>query len=86
LTKKCPSGKVAYANEVLAEEALIDLWTKNDYPENKGPLTIYRCDDCGQYHMTSRGTMDPKLAQYLSSDKGRINREASKWLDKLKKR
>jgi hypothetical protein len=82
--KKCPSGKTVYHTETLAEEGLIELWTKNDYPPNRGPMNVYRCDDCGFFHLTSREPMNPKLAQYLSSDKGRINREASKWLDKFK--
>ena len=84
--KKCPSGKIVYDSEALGEEALIELWTKFSYPSNSGPMNIYRCDECGLYHMTSRGPMNTKLAQYLSSEKGRINKEASIWLDKLKRK
>ena len=84
--KKCPSGKIIYDTEILGEEALIELWTKNDYASNQGPMNVYRCDDCGFFHMTSRGPMNSKLAQYLSSDKGKINKEASKWLEKFKKK
>jgi hypothetical protein len=84
--KKCPTGKIVYGSESLAEEALIELWTKNEYPQNRGPMNVYRCDDCGLWHMTSQGQMNSKLAQYLSSNKGRINKEASNWLDKLKRK
>jgi hypothetical protein len=86
MAPRCRSGKKLFETALLAEDVLIDLWSKNDYPENRGPISFYKCDDCGYYHLTSQGPMSEKLAQYLSSDKARLNREAGKWLDKFKKR
>lgn len=83
-SRSCPSGKRMYETVQLAEDVLIELWTKNDYRENQGPVNIYRCDDCGFFHLTSRGEMNANLAQYLSSDKVRINKAANKWMDKFK--
>jgi hypothetical protein len=45
---------------------------------------VYRCDDCGLYHLTSKGPMNDRLAQYLSSSKLKLNKEANRWLDKFK--
>ena len=73
-----------YETAQLAEDVLIELWTKNDYRQHQGPVNIYRCDDCGYFHLTSLGEMNANLARYLSSDKVRINKAASKWMDKFK--
>ena len=81
----CPSGKKLYATAQLAEDVLIELWTRNAYHNNQGPVNYYQCEDCGNYHLTSKGSMNEKLAQYLASDQVRIQREATRWLDKLKK-
>lgn len=80
---KCPSGKRSYMTLQIAEDALIELWSKNDY-RSGGPVNAYKCDDCGSYHMTSQGNMNSRLSLYLSDKKSGIDKEANKWLDKLK--
>jgi hypothetical protein len=84
INTKCSTGKKTYATETIAEDVLIELWTRFEYNENSAPLAVYKCDDCGLYHLTSRGPMNNKLAQYLSSNKAKLNKEANKWLDKFK--
>lgn len=81
---KCATHKKVYLTETLAEEALIGAHTTFDYASGSGPLAVYRCEDCGYYHLTSRGPMNLKLKQQL--DEGSINRqkEADAWLNKLK--
>lgn len=69
-----------------AEDALIELWTKHEYVEGHAPITVYRCEDCGQYHFTSKGTMNEKLSKAIHSGKIKLEREANKWLDKFKDR
>ena len=73
-----------YSSKEAAEDALIDLWMRNDYAPSLGPIAVYKCDDCGEYHHTSRPPMNEKLAQALAGDKIKIQREANKWLDKFK--
>jgi ABC-type ATPase with predicted acetyltransferase domain len=84
--KKCVTGKRLYATSDLAEEALIEARTQYDYSGNMGPVAIYLCEDCGFYHLTSRGPMNARLAKQLAD--GTINRqkEANRWLDKFKKK
>lgn len=75
-----------FASVELAEDVLIELWTKNDYTDNNAPIAVYKCEDCGYYHLTSRGPMNSKLASLIGSDKFKIMKEANRWLDKWKKK
>jgi hypothetical protein len=84
--RKCISGKKLYPTQAVAEDVLIELWSKHDYPETRAPLNVYQCDECGYFHLTSQGTMNERLARYLSSNKSKLDKEASKWLDKFKNR
>jgi hypothetical protein len=81
---KCVTGKKVYQREELAEEALIGAHTRFDYKTGQGPIAVYKCADCGQYHLTSRGPMNNKLQQQLNT--GEINRQkrADNWLNKLR--
>lgn len=81
---KCVTGKKTYQTQELAEEALIGAHTRFEYKNEQGPIAVYQCTDCGYYHLTSRGPMNPKLKQQL--DSGEINRQkrADDWINKLK--
>jgi hypothetical protein len=82
----CISTKKIYFTEVLAEEALIEARIQFDYPANRGPIAIYKCEDCGYFHLTSQGTINERLKTYLASGKIDKQKEANRWLDKLKHR
>jgi hypothetical protein len=81
---KCSTGKRVYLSESLAEDALIDAHSRSPYA-GTGPINIYRCDDCGYFHFTSKGKMNEKLAQQFVNGKIKRNQEANQWLNKLKK-
>jgi hypothetical protein len=81
---KCVSGKKGYPTEAIAEDVLIETRTRFDYAPNNGPVTVYRCDDCGNYHLTSRGEVNKKLAEYLADGKIQKQKEADRWMDRLK--
>lgn len=83
---KCVTGKKAYLTQELAEEALIGAHTRFDYGKGKGPVGIYRCEDCGNFHLTSKGPVNSKLDQHLKD--GTINRQkqADEWLNKFRRR
>jgi hypothetical protein len=59
--RKCPSNKVIYMSHALAEDALIESWIRNNYALGTGPLNVYQCDDCGNFHFTSKGAMNERL-------------------------
>ena len=81
----CSSHKKSYPSLTLAEDALIEAWIKFQYAPGSGPIAVYRCDDCGEYHFTSKGLMNERLASALSSGKIKRERESNDWMNKLKK-
>lgn len=46
--------KIPYATWVQANQARIDLETNHD--DGKGPMAVYECRWCGQYHVGHRRT------------------------------
>ena len=84
--RQCITGKIAYERESLALEALLELWIRNNYVRGTGPITIYRCEDCGWYHHTSSGTMHPQLQDFIESGEFSRRRRAFEWEEKLKGR
>ena len=84
--KACVSGKKMYSTQEIAEDVLIESRSKFEYTRGTGPIAVYRCDDCGYYHLTSKGPMNEKLSQYMASGKINLDQEANRWLNKFKKR
>jgi hypothetical protein len=83
---KCPSNKVVYYSKDLAEDALIDAWGRNNYSTNsRAPITLYQCDDCGNFHFTSQGEMNERLKEQIQSGKIKKQQEANYWMGKLKR-
>jgi hypothetical protein len=83
--QKCPSGKRAYPSAQIAEEALIEAHVKFEFGKSRGPVSFYLCEDCGQYHLTSQGLINQRLAGLLKS--GELNRikESNRWNQKFRK-
>lgn len=70
--------------EDIAVEALIQAHTQFNYGKGSGPVAVYKCEDCGNYHLTSQGLMNATLASHLKE--GKIDKaiEAEKWTRKFK--
>jgi hypothetical protein len=85
-TRSCPTGKIVYGSQAIAEDVLIELWSKNEYNPVSAPVGVYRCEDCGFFHLTSKGVMNEKLSAAIASGKIKLLREANRWEDKFKKR
>ena len=82
----CVTGKKMFPSMETAEDALINAWVRFSYPDGAGPVNVYRCDDCGHFHLTSSGEMNARLSQYLKEGKIERQRDAAFWEKKLKKR
>lgn len=82
---RCISQKKVFLSQQMAEEALIEAWSTYIFEPNKGPVTIYHCDDCGYYHFTSQGKMNERLEKELAAGKIKLQREANHWQWKMKK-
>ena len=83
---KCSSHKKVYPTQEMAENALIDARIHFDYATHDGPIAVYKCEDCGNYHLTSKGTVNQKLAALISNGQLKRQKEANQWLDKLKRK
>lgn len=83
---RCVSNKKVYLSEDIAEQALIEAHTQFEYKQGSGPIAVYRCDDCGYYHLTSQGPMNQTLERLLKDGKIQRQKEANQWVHKLKKR
>jgi hypothetical protein len=82
---KCRTGKKVYSTEALAEDALLDAHARHHYTHS-GPVAVYRCNECGYFHFTSKGAMNQRLAELLKSNKLKRLREANDWERKLGRR
>jgi hypothetical protein len=82
----CVTHKRLYVEYDAAVSALIEARTRFDYATNQGPVTVYKCEECGFYHLTSQGKMNETLEKYLATGKIKLQKEADRWLDKLKKK
>lgn len=74
-----------YASLHLAEEALIAARTRFHFSAGNGPIAVYLCDDCGQFHLTSKGKMNDRLAEQMKNGSIDLQKEANWWMDKFKK-
>ncbi|MGC3946979.1 MAG: hypothetical protein QM762_21095 [Chryseolinea sp.] len=81
--RTCSTGKRVYDSVVQAEQALVHLQSKQQFKNGEGPVGVYRCDDCGGYHLTSKGPANPFLASQLRDGSIDRQREANRWIDKL---
>ncbi len=80
----CTTGKRVYQTEIIAEEALIDSHSRNNYA-GTGPVAVYQCEECGYYHFTSKGPMNKKLAEQIASGKIKLQQQANEWSQKWRK-
>lgn len=81
---KCSTGKRVYLSREQAEEALIGARTRFDYAKGQGPVNVYVCEDCGYFHLTSKGVINPVLDRQLKEGKIDREKEADAWLNKLR--
>jgi len=83
--KKCSSGKKTFESKELAVDALLHARSTFNYSSGNGPIAVYKCEDCGYFHLTSKGNMDEALDAHLKNGKIKLQGEANYWLDKIKK-
>jgi hypothetical protein len=83
--KKCVTQKKCYSTKEIAEDALIEAWISFDYSRGNGPVAVYQCDDCGEFHLTSNGPINNRLAQAIESGFIKRQKEAIQWQNKFKR-
>ncbi len=81
---ECITGKKSFYSRELAEEALIANRSRFHHDENAGPINIYQCNDCGNFHFTSKGPKSSLLEDESIKKHISLNREAGFWERKLR--
>lgn len=73
--------KRSYLSEEMAVTALLEVRSRF---ELNSSVTVYCCENCGQWHLTSRGSIHPRLEKSLQSGEIKRRRETEHWERKLK--
>lgn len=81
----CPTGKRSYVSDALAVDALIEAHIHFEYRTGNGPVSYYKCEDCGTYHLTSKGMMHAQLAKALANGTIKKQKTAAQWTEKFRK-
>lgn len=76
---QCVTRKRVYFSQEEAENALIDSWGRNHFSATNGPIGVYQCLDCGNWHWTSQGSMNPRLFEEIENGNIKKARLANDW-------
>lgn len=81
----CVTGKNGYRTKEFAEEALVETRTRFHHRDNSGPIAVYLCDDCGEWHFTSKGPVSDLLNADSTQKRIENQQEANYWERKLRR-
>ncbi len=81
---KCVSGKRVYESEELALDALIQNQIRNHYRDGSGPVNVYECHECKNWHFTSKGPKADILEDPETIQRIRKEREGLEWESRLR--
>ena len=86
MVSKCPTHKKVFLTHDQAVDALVEARVRYEYSNGNGPVSVYKCEECGYYHLTSKGSVNETLQSKLKNGKIDLEKEANRWLHKIKKR
>lgn len=81
---RCNSGKRGFQTYENAVEALLAARTRFECRDGQGPISVYKCDECGAYHLTSKGVINEELRKKLDDGSIARQRRAENWEERLK--
>ncbi len=82
----CPvTRKVSFISKSLAEEALFSHHARQFHLNHTGPINVYQCDECGDWHFTSKGDPHPDLFSDDVQSRLKKEREATHWERRLRR-
>ena len=82
----CSSGKKCFISQEEAEISLLEYRSEANFRIGSGPINVYECHICEQWHFTSKGKPSHLLKENVEHFKKSGNSEARFWEDKLKRR
>ena len=81
----CPvTHKRSFQDEFMALEALMNNHAQNFHKRESGPINIYQCDHCGDWHFTSKGEIHPDLRKDETQLRIKTERLGAHWERKLR--
>lgn len=75
----CPTGKRRFASQSLAEDALLEAHIVYQYREGQGPVGVYTCHECGDFHFTSQGPVNDRLREARATGQLQRLQQAQRW-------
>lgn len=81
---KCVTGKTVFESLEIAEEALIQNHIRNNHRSGYGPINVYQCQDCENWHFTSTGLINQLLETPEVINRISRERRALEWEFKLR--
>ena len=80
----CPSGKTSFQSEEIAVEALVQNHIRFGHRKGAGPQNVYLCDDCDNWHFTSRLPTNSTLLEDETQKRIVEESRAQNWEQKLR--
>lgn len=70
---RCVTGKNGYNSEEEALESLIQNHIHKNHRKGAGPVNVYQCKECKEWHFTSKGVLhslfdDPQVVQRITDE------------------
>ncbi|MCB0495565.1 MAG: hypothetical protein KDC79_05490 [Cyclobacteriaceae bacterium] len=78
----CSSKKVCYSSPEEVREALLQARSKY----RNGPVSFYKCEFCGAFHLTSKGNLDESVLSDENIKRIERESEARTWEERFKKK
>lgn len=80
MNSDCQTGKNQYATKFLAETSLIDIHIHRNFQPDQGPQNVYLCEDCGDWHLTSKTPKrNERLQKMIDSGEMLRKQQARRW-------
>jgi hypothetical protein len=80
----CSTGKTPFGTEELAIEALVQNYIRHQHRPGAGPQDVYQCQDCGNWHFTSRPPTNPILLKPETIARIKQEGRAMEWESKFR--
>ena len=77
----CVTKKKGYYSEDEVQEALIRSHIRFTGPAQN----YYVCNDCGEYHLTSQGSLHEMISRPEVQDRIRLERRSQEWEGKFRR-
>jgi hypothetical protein len=76
----CTTGKTQHSTKIDAETALVEIHIDRNFPRDRGPQNVYKCEFCGEWHLTSKSPgRNERLQKMIDSGEMKLKQQARRW-------